>query len=167
MRHPGWVIAALALATLLAGCGGGPEHATLSGRACLARLAAQQVQYRPVEWIDAPDARCHVDTPVEVSRVEQRLNRPATLSCALASRLDDFDREVVQKLAREAFGVRVVRLDQMGAFTCRAIRGRSRLSQHALGRAIDIGGFRLADGSTISVAHDWAEPGPKRDFLRR
>ena len=42
----------------------------------------------------------------------------------------------------------------------------SRLSQHALGLAIDIAGFRLSDGSTVSVEHDWAGPGPKRLFLR-
>ena len=89
------------------------------------------------------------------------------LSCALASRLDHFEREAVQKLAQEELGPRVVRIDQMGSFSCRGIGGRSRLSQHALGLAIDIGGFRLSDGSTVSVQHDWNDPGPKGQFLRQ
>jgi hypothetical protein len=103
---------------------------------------------------------------VRISRVEAGLSRPAVMSCALASRLDEFEREVLQPLAKEELGKRVVRIDQMGSFSCRGIRGGSRLSQHALGLAIDIGGFRLSDGSTVSVARDWNESGPKRSFMR-
>ena len=88
------------------------------------------------------------------------------MSCGLASRLDDFAHEVVEPLAREELGRRVVRINHLGSYSCRGINGGSRLSQHALGRAIDIAGFRLSDGSTVSVEHDWNEPGPKRLFLR-
>ncbi len=166
MRHPG-VLAALGGAVLLlAGCGGSSGPSVLSGRACLARLAAQEVLYRPVDSVSAPDSRCHVDTAVRVSRVEAGLNHPALMSCGLASRLDDFEREVVQPLAKAELGQRVVRINHLGSFSCRAVNGGSRLSQHALGLAIDIGGFRLSDGSTVSVEHDWREPGPKRLFLR-
>ena len=63
-------------------------------------------------------------------------------------------------------GRRVVRIDQMGSFACRRVNGSNRISQHASGLAIDIGGFRLSDGTTVSVEHDWNEPGPKRLFLR-
>jgi hypothetical protein len=164
MRRSGWLSAVLAGTILaLAGCGGTPNPSLLSGRACLARLDAQEVSYRPV---DAPSSSCQVDTAVRVSRVEARLNRPAVMSCALASRLDDFERAVVQPLAKAELGQRVVRIDQMGAFSCRRVNGSLRLSQHATGLAIDIGGFRLSDGTTVSVEHDWNEPGPKRLFLR-
>lgn len=164
MRRSGWLAAAFAgTVVALAGCGGTPSPSLLSGRACLARLDAQEVSYRPV---DAPPSSCQVDTPVRVSRVEARLNRPAVMSCALASRLDDFERAVVQPLAKAELGQRVVRIDQMGSFSCRRVNGSLRLSQHATGLAIDIGGFRLSDGTTVSVEHDWNEPGPKRLFLR-
>jgi len=168
MRHAGWIAAGLsALAVVLSGCGGTPSPSVLSGRACLARLDRQEVDYHPVDPVPAADSRCQVDTAVRVSRVEARLNNPVTMSCALASRLDDFEREVVQPLAREELGSRVVRLNHLGSFSCRGRNGgTSRLSEHALGRAIDIAGFRLSDGSTVSVEHDWAEPGPKRLFLR-
>jgi hypothetical protein len=167
MRHPGWLAALGSAALLLAGCGGTPGPSALSGRACLARLTAQEVLYRPVGSVSAPDSRCQVDTAVRVSRVEAGLNHPAVMSCALASRLDDFEREVVQPLAAAELGRRVVRINHLGSFSCRGIRGTSRLSEHALGRAIDIAGFRLSDGATVSVEHDWSEPGPKRLFLRR
>jgi hypothetical protein len=164
MRRFGWVAAAFAgTIVALAGCGGTPTPSLLSGRACLARLDAQEVSYRPV---DAPSSSCPVDTAVRVTRIAARLNRPAVVSCALASRLDDFERAVVQPLAKAELGQRVVRIDQMGAFSCRRVNGSLRLSQHATGLAIDIGGFRLSDGTTVSVEHDWNEPGPKRLFLR-
>ena len=167
MRHPGWLAALGAAALLLAGCGGTSGPAGLTGRVCLSRLAAQDVVYRPLDSVDAASPRCQVDTAVRVSRVEAGLNHPAVMSCALASRLNEFEREVVQPLAAAELGRRVVRINHLGSFSCRAINGGSRLSQHALGRAIDLAGFRLSDGSTVSVERDWAAPGPKRLFLRR
>jgi hypothetical protein len=171
MRHPGRLAAALAcVVLLLAGCGGTPAPSMLSGRACLARLAAQEVDYRPVDSVkvpgDAPTSSCRVDTAVRVSRVEARLNHPAVMSCALASRLDDFERAVVQPLAKAELGRRVVRINHLGSFSCRRVNGGGRLSQHASGQAIDVAGFRLSDGTTVSVEHDWSQPGPKRLFLR-
>src|SRR5437016_2243213 len=113
MRRSGWLAAAFAaIIPLLAGCGGTPGPSLLSGRACLARLEAQEVSYRPV---DPPGngaaSSCRVDTAVRVSRVEARLNQPAIMSCALASRLDEFERAVVQPLAKAELGRRVVRID--------------------------------------------------------
>jgi hypothetical protein len=166
MRHPGWLAALAGLVLSLAGCGGTPAPSLLSGRACLARLDAQEVTYRPLESVPASSSSCRVDTAVRISRVEAGLNQPAVMSCALASRLDDFEHDVVQPLAREELGRRVIRINHMGSFSCRGVNGGSRLSMHALGLAIDIAGFRLADGSTVSVEHDWNEPGPKRRFLR-
>ncbi|HEV2336824.1 MAG TPA: extensin family protein [Stellaceae bacterium] len=166
MRHPGWFVMLGGAILLLAGCGGTSGPSSLSGRACLARLSAQEVLYRSVDSVRAVDSRCQVDTAVRVSRVDAGLNHPALMSCGLASRLDDFAREVMEPLAREELGRRVVRINHLGSYSCRGINGGSHLSQHALGRAIDIAGFRLSDGSTVSVEHDWNEPGPKRLFLR-
>ena len=169
MRH---CRAAAGLASLLllwlAGCGGAPAPSALSGRACLARLADHRVDYRALDEIEAPRSACRVDTAVRITRTGAGLNKPATMSCALAARLDEFDREVVQPLARDEFGRRVVRINHFGSYSCRGMNGgHSRLSQHALGRAIDISGFRLSDGTTISVEHDWNGSGARREFLHR
>ncbi|HVH80377.1 MAG TPA: extensin family protein [Stellaceae bacterium] len=156
----------LAIAAL-SGCGRTPEPA-LSGAACLADLNAHAVSYRQVNMTEANDARCHIDTPVRVSRVEVSLNRPASMSCLLADRLDAFERSTVQKLALANFGQHVVRIDHLGAYSCRANTSRhDRLSEHAYGLAIDIAGFRLADGTTINVERDWSRPGPKSTFLHQ
>lgn len=169
MRHRGWFAAGLGAALLaLAGCGGAPAPSVLSGRACLSKLAAEAVSYRTVESPEASDSRCQIDTPVQVSRVEATLSRPATMSCAMANRLDTFEREVVQPLAKDELGRRVTRIDHLGSFSCRANSSRpSRLSQHALGQAIDVAGFRLSDGSRISVERDWRDGSEKSVFLHR
>src|SRR5260370_7340306 len=100
MRHPGVLAAALAgLALLLAGCGGTPAPSLLSGRACLARLDAQEVSYRPLAEAPASSSSCHVDTAVRVSRVAAGLNRPPVMSCAPARRPAQFEPELVHPLA--------------------------------------------------------------------
>lgn len=170
MRHGAGRAASLAgllLVLLLAGCGGAPGSSELSGRACLARLDERRVDYRPLDTVDASQSWCRIDTAVKVRRIAAGLDKPATMSCALAARLDRFEREVVQPLARQELGRRVVRVNHLGSFSCRSRNGRGgRLSQHGLGRAIDIAGFRLADGSTVSIAQDWGGSGDKRLFLR-
>jgi hypothetical protein len=40
-----------------------------------------------------------------------------------------------------------------------------RRSQHATANAIDIAGFRLADGRSISVLADWGKPTAEGQFL--
>jgi hypothetical protein len=158
-----------AVSLLLAGCGGAPEHAVLSGRACLARLSAHDIAYRPVDIGDPPDSHCQVDTAVKISRIHAAFNHPVTMSCALADRLDEFEREVIQPLAIDELGSRATRIDQLGSYSCRRQNSRlaGRWSQHALGQAIDIAGFRLSDGTTVSVERDWSESGAKGQFLHR
>jgi hypothetical protein len=165
MRRLAPAILLLALALVLGGCFGGPPPVVGTGQ-CLAALDAHDISYRTVELGEPPDARCHVDTALRVTRIDIALNRPATMSCALAARIDDFERGVVQRLAVADLGRYVTRIDHLGAYSCRGTSGHSgRLSEHAFGLAIDVSGFRLADGTVISVEHDWWTPGPKRDFL--
>lgn len=166
MTHrPIAVLSAVLLAALLAGCAG---RAPPSGEACLASLSDHDIDYRPVKIDNPRDSRCTVETAVRVRRIEAALNRPVTMSCNLVSRLDEFERDVVQPAARSEFGERIARIDHLGAYACRAnTEMRGRFSEHAFGRAIDISGFRLADGTTIKVERDWSGSGAKRAFLHR
>ena len=168
MRRRGWLFALLiGLVSALPGCGGHAPPKLLSGAACLSRLDAQAISYRPLVSVPASRSSCEIDTAVRVTRIAANLSQPAVMSCALAARLDDFERDVVQPAAKEEFGERVVRISHMGSFACRGVNGGSRLSMHALGLAIDIAGFRLADGSTVSVKNDWRDGGAKGAFLRQ
>jgi hypothetical protein len=158
------VLIVLVVAALSA-CGHTPSPIE-SGAACLADLDAREVVYRPLDLDEPKDPRCHVSTPVRLSRPAVPLNRPATMSCFLADRLDAFERGALQKLAMEDLGHRVVRVDHLGAYSCRASTGRNhQLSEHAYGLAIDISGFRLSDGTSVGVERDWAQSGPKSAFL--
>ncbi|WP_374346133.1 extensin family protein [Phenylobacterium sp.] len=93
----------------------------------------------------------------------------AALSCKEALALTIWERQVVQPAAIEVLGQAVVGLDHYGSFACRRIYGRPEgpLSEHASANALDLAGFRLADGSSVSIAGDWKDQGAKGVFLRR
>ncbi len=57
-------------------------------------------------------------------------------------------------------------LRHLGTYACRRETGSSgRWSAHASGRAIDIAGVELADGTVITVEHDWRGGSAKSRFL--
>jgi hypothetical protein len=163
-RRPAVIVTALLLG-FLASCAARPPRPREAAR-CLSELAAQGVRFEPMA-APATANGCAIDNAVRVEATAIALNRPAEMSCALATRLDSFAREVVQPAAQRYFGRPVVLIHHYGAYVCRAeSSGRSRLSQHALGNAIDIVGFELGDGRRIDVETDWRATGPRRDFLR-
>jgi hypothetical protein len=96
--------------------------------------------------------------------------RPAGLatSCAVAAALSVWEWEVVQPAALRHFGRRVATIDHYGSYSCRRMygRGAGRWSEHATADAVDIAGFRLADGTRVTVAGDWRGDGAKAAFLR-
>jgi hypothetical protein len=94
--------------------------------------------------------------------------RDVTTSCAVAAALAVWEREVLQPAAHKHFGSRVTAIDHLGSYSCRKMVGKyhSSWSQHATGNAIDISGFRLADGTRIVVRGDWRGEGAKAAFLR-
>jgi Extensin-like protein C-terminus len=65
--------------------------------------------------------------------------------------------ETVQPAARARFGEELAEITAMGAYSCRTMNNQpgGRISEHAFGNAIDIGGFRLASGREISIRRDW------------
>ena len=52
----------------------------------------------------------------------------------------------------------VERVIHLGTYVCKGIPGSSDVSQHGLGRAIDISGFDLDDGRTLRLRNDWDGP---------
>ena len=79
------------------------------------------------------------------------------MDCSMIPALESWLSEVVQPIAQARFGQPVVGLDAMGAYSCRTVDNiaGAQLSEHAFGNAIDVGGFKLADGRKISVVGDW------------
>jgi len=88
------------------------------------------------------------------------------LACPVAAALVLWEREIIRPAAARHFGRDVVAIDHYGTYSCRNIDGGSNRSEHSTANAIDIAGFRLADGNRITVAADWTREGPKAAFLR-
>ena len=88
--------------------------------------------------------------------------------CPVAASLVVWERQVLQPAAERHFGRRVTQIHNAGSFSCRRLYGRSegRFSEHATANAIDITGFRLADGTEVSVLRDWGRKGRRTQFLR-
>jgi hypothetical protein len=96
--------------------------------------------------------------------------RPARLdvSCPVAAGLAVWEAQVVQPAAERLLGSRVAQIDHYGSYSCRRIYGRSTgdWSEHARANAVDIAGFRLADGRRITVIRDWHGSRQDQAFLR-
>jgi len=119
---------------------------------------------------DTPaDATCPLRNTLRVQGAAVGLSSSFLASCPLAVAFALFERYSLQPAAQAVFGQAVTRVDHLGSFACRNIynRAEGRLSQHASANALDIAGFRLADGRSISVLKDWPGEGDKARFLRQ
>jgi hypothetical protein len=92
----------------------------------------------------------------------------ATLACPIVSALDRWLADAVQPAAQRWFGVRVVEIKQISAYSCRGMNGDSRahISEHAFGNALDVAAVVLADGRRISVKDGWKGMPEEQGFLR-
>ncbi len=93
----------------------------------------------------------------------------ATLACPLVSALDRWVMDGVQPAAMRWFGQPVVEIKQISAYSCRSMQGdssTSRISEHAFGNALDVAGFRLADGRKVMVRDGWHGAPEEQGFLR-
>ncbi len=90
------------------------------------------------------------------------------VTCPIATGLEMWRARSVEPAAAEILGSELAAIEHLGAFNCRRMRGGSSnaWSEHATANAIDIAGFTLADGRTISVLRDWPEDSDEARFLR-
>jgi hypothetical protein len=124
---------------------------------------------RVTRQADSPDAKCPLSDALRVQGGDVALSSSFLASCRLAVSFALFERHALQPAAQAIYGQAVTRVDHLGSFACRNVYGREngRLSQHASGNALDIAGFRLADGRTISVLKDWPKDNRDAQFLRQ
>jgi hypothetical protein len=77
------------------------------------------------------------------------------LTCTMALALASFER-ILQEEAGRLFGAPVVRIDQLGTYSCREIVAYPGwVSEHSYANAIDVARFTLKTGRTIDVRHDF------------
>jgi hypothetical protein len=98
---------------------------------------------------------CGVPDPVRVTAVSGvRLSQPATIDCDTARALKTW----VDKGLQPAFGRReVVELKIAAHYICRPRNNKrgAKISEHGRGKAIDIAGFVLSDGTQLSILRDY------------
>lgn len=87
------------------------------------------------------------------------------MACPVAAGLSVWEWNIVQPAARRLLGSPVVAIEHYGSYNCRRIAGEKIWSEHATADAIDIAGFRLANGKRITIAGDWKGDGPEATFL--
>lgn len=129
-------------------------------KACIAEKRVKVSAYvQPAKEIDGPGI-CGLTKPFRVTALQDgqvQLNTTSTLDCPMIAAIDEWLAQVVQPIAQARLGQPVAQINSMGAYSCRRLNGGStgRLSEHAFGNALDIGGFVLADGRTITITRDW------------
>lgn len=125
---------------------------------------------RVVAQKDSPaDANCPLQNVVRVQGSDVKLSSSFLASCPLAVAFALFERHELQPAAQQIYGQKVTQIDHLGSFACRNMYSRKSgaLSQHATANALDIAGFRLADGRRISVLKNWPGENTDAQFLRQ
>src|SRR5579863_10055070 len=159
-----WLTGLSALLSL-AGCGfleraERPAWRNQAEEACLAGGRVQASAYvEAMPAIDGPGI-CGLNHPFKFSGLAEgtvSVESPVTIDCSMVPALEAWLADVVQPRAQARFGESVVGLAAFGAYSCRSVDNMAgaQLSEHAFGNAIDISGFKLADGRQIVIVQDW------------
>jgi hypothetical protein len=120
-----------------------PSEATTS---CALALAAFGVKATPATAI--VEGNCRISAPVTLASAgDITLMQKALLDCATAAALASWLQETVAPKAVTMLGAKLTAIRVLDAYDCRPVNNipGGNLSEHARGKAIDIGAFRLGD----------------------
>jgi hypothetical protein len=117
--------------------------------------------------VPGKSAGCGIGDAVRVSSVSGvALTRPALIDCATAKALKTWvDRGLKPNVGRYGGGVSELKI--FASYACRTRNSKkgAKISEHAKGRAVDIGVISLKNGTEISVLRDW-KSGKKGRILK-
>lgn len=152
-----------------------------------AAIGEYELDAIPRELERGGEAPCYPDGLVQYAGDVIPYSKSVRVNRAFRPQLREFEAMVVDT-AEEFYGRAPARLLEMGAYRCRQESASRRLlSEHALGNALDVAGFRfgplargeqlphglpdsLREGFDVRIDHDWngrsAEGEVHRDFLR-
>ncbi|MBS0237551.1 MAG: extensin family protein [Proteobacteria bacterium] len=125
----------------------------------LKRIHAVALPHEPIK-----EGACGAPAPVELVSIGEKpqvaLSPPAIVTCDLAEALTQWFENDVQPLARKHLKSEIVMIETMSSYSCRNAYGRkkTKLSEHGLANALDIGGFVTATTKTAEVLDDWGKP---------
>ncbi|MEG6508187.1 extensin family protein [Methyloligella sp. 2.7D] len=168
---------AFGVAATIAGCSMSPFGASRGewrskGEAqCMASGLAKQAPYIVETKSPKGGGACGMDHALRVSALmggRVKVSPAATVNCPITAAVNNWVQKSVQPAAMRRFGQPVVEIKQMAAYSCRTRNSAGgKASEHAFGNALDIGGFRLADGHEIVVKKHWSRgTASEQAFLR-
>lgn len=113
--------------------------------------------------------QCYIRPRVNLAGVGVAVLRAVETTCGTALRLAMWERHSLRPAA-DALGISLAGIDHIGSYNCREMRTTrgptGRMSSHATAGAIDIAGFRFADGLEARLARDWDGDVVRSAFLR-
>lgn len=126
------------------------------------------VQGEVIPPITSQVAGCGVDAPVRVTHVDGvKLSQAAIMDCQTAAALHRWVQTGVKPaVGRSGGGVSELRVAAHYVCRPRNHRAGAQISEHGRGRAIDISGIVLANGTEMNVLNDW-RGSPHSDALRQ
>lgn len=134
---------------------------------CFALLDAAGVKYTRVQQV-GPLPECGLKDALKLERSLTPYSGDLSMTCRLAASLNVWERHVVGPAAERILGQSVDRIETMGSYSCRRVNGArtGNWSEHATGDAVDISGFRLADGTEVMVKDEFGKDTSKGRFLK-
>lgn len=157
-------IVSLLVLSGLAACARSPAPTAPPVAGCIEALRAAGLAVEP--WQAPGTGACRVEAPIRLARTGLALDRPLETSCPLALAWLRYEEEL-RTIARRETGRELATVEHRGSWACRSMTGNAgRASLHARALALDVAGFRLADGSRITVLEHWRVRGPEGRFLR-
>ncbi|PWQ95115.1 extensin family protein [Leucothrix pacifica] len=122
---------------------------------CLTALGTGSVRFTALSDLEVSD-NCGIENRVKLSRVGSAALSPVETSCPVTLRTAMWEQYSLQPAAKAHLGAGIKEILHYSSYNCRRIRGSSnRWSTHASGEAIDVAGFVLTDGRTITLLKDW------------
>ncbi|PRY92405.1 extensin family protein [Donghicola tyrosinivorans] len=115
------------------------------------------IQGEAVGAVPSKTNGCGIDSAVRVRSVSGvKLSQASLMDCGTAKALKTWV-DKGMKPAVNGKGGGVAKINIMGHYTCRPRNNQkgAKISEHGKGRAIDIGGFTLADGTEFTVLKHW------------
>jgi hypothetical protein len=142
-----------------------PNNPTL--RACVGGLERSGAIFSVLP--DQYAGSCSAINTVKLTSAGVDITNLTATQCPLAQAFANWVRGTVQPAAQQAFGRSVARVETMGSYSCRSVKGvaSKQLSEHAFANAIDVSGFVLSDGRRVTIESGWNGERDATAFLRR
>jgi Extensin-like protein C-terminus len=127
---------------------------------CARVIQNPNIDARPIADMPVIDG-CGLRNGVRVSAAGGARMPVDKMSCEAAVAVAQWLAHDVQPLAELLLGQRITSVQHMGSYSCRNIATtkiwNNFRSEHATANALDVKGFTLADGRTITVLKNWRE----------